>query len=105
MQNIPSDEETRSCFIPEEGNVMIDADYSSQEQIVLANFSKEENLLNFYRKGFTDMHSYVAFLMYENIRRCGLDELEPDKLNYIKKEYPDLRYLAKTAGFAIKPFY
>lgn len=105
LQNIPSDEETRSCFIPEEGNVMIDADYSSQEQIVLANFSKEENLLNFYRKGFTDMHSYVAFLMYENIRRCGLDELEPDKLNYIKKEYPDLRYLAKTAGFAIKPFY
>lgn len=105
LQNIPSDEETRSCFIPEKGNIMIDADYSSQEQVVLANFSKEENLLNFYKKGFTDMHSYVAFLMYKDIRRCSIDELAPEKLKYIKKEYPDLRYLAKTAGFAIKPFY
>lgn len=28
LQNIPSDDETRACFIPEPGNVMIDADYS-----------------------------------------------------------------------------
>lgn len=54
LQNIPRDEETRACFICEEGNVLIDADYSSQEQIVLANFSKEKNLLNFYARGFTD---------------------------------------------------
>ena len=53
LQNIPSDEETRSCFICEKGNIMIDADYSSQEQVVMANFSQEPNLLNFYKKGFT----------------------------------------------------
>lgn len=33
-QNIPSDKETRSCFICEKGNKLIAADYSSQEQIV-----------------------------------------------------------------------
>jgi len=101
LQNLPSDELTRSCFISEPGYKYIAVDYSSQEQIVLANFSREENLINFYRKGFKDMHSYVAFLMYEKIRQCTIEELEPHKLDYIKKDYPDLRYLAKTAGFAI----
>ena len=51
------------------------------------------------------MHSYVAFLMYPNIRRCSIEELTPDKLKYIKKEYPEERKIAKSAGFAIKPFY
>ena len=101
LQNLPSDELTRSCFVAEPGYKYIAVDYSSQEQIVLANFSEEENLINFYKKGFTDMHSYVAFLMYPHIRRCTVEELEPYKLKYIKGEYPDLRYLAKTAGFAI----
>ena len=101
LQNIPSGEETRSCFIPEEGNVMIDADFASQEQVVLANFSQESNLLNFYAKGFKDMHSYIAFLMYPSIRRCSIEELEPEKLNYIKEEFADKRYLAKVAGFSI----
>lgn len=105
LQNIPSDNETRSCFISEQDYSFIDADYKSQEQVVLANASREQNLLNFYKKGFSDMHSYVTFLMYPNIRRCHITELTPDSLNYIKDEYPDLRFLAKTAGFAIKPFY
>ena len=54
LQNLPADELTRSCFVAEPGNKYIAVDYSSQEQIVLANFSQEENLINFYRKGFTD---------------------------------------------------
>jgi DNA polymerase-1 len=101
IQNIPSDDETRACFISENNCSLIDADYSSQEQVVLANASREQNLLNFYKKGFTDMHSYVAFLMYPKIRRCTISELEPHSLDYIKEEHKDLRYLAKTAGFAI----
>ena len=39
--------------------------------------------------------------MYENIRRCTIEELEPTSLDYIKKEYSDKRKLAKSAGFAI----
>jgi len=101
LQNIPSDDETRACFIPEPGNEMIDADYSSQEQIVLANFSKEEKLLNFYRKGFKDMHSYVTFLMYPEIRKVALEDLTPESLYYIPLEHKDKRKLAKNAGFAI----
>lgn len=104
LQNLPSNEATRECFVAEPGNVLVDADYSSQEQIILANFSKEENLLNFYARGFTDMHSYIAFLMYPEIRRSTLEELTPEKLKYLKKEYPKQRSIAKSAGFAIIPF-
>lgn len=31
LQNIPSDTLTRSCFVPESGNVLVDADYSSKK--------------------------------------------------------------------------
>lgn len=51
------------------------------------------------------MHSYVAFLMYPDIRRYALEELVPENLNYIKEEFKEKRTLAKNAGFAIKPFY
>ena len=47
------------------------------------------------------MHSYVAFLMYKDIRRCSLEELTPEKLSYIKTDYPENRRIAKSAGFAI----
>ena len=101
LQNIPGDAETRACFVAEPGNVLIDADYSAQEQIILANFSKEPKLLKFYADGFTDMHSYVAFLMYEDIRRCTLENITPDELQYIKDNFPKNRTIAKNAGFAI----
>ena len=103
LQNLPSDKVTRGCFIPEKGNSMTAADYSSQEQIVLANFSREENLINFYQKGFTDMHSYVAFLMYPDIRKCSVEDLTPEGLKYVKTEHTEKRKLAKNAGFAIVP--
>lgn len=101
LQNLPSDKETRSCFISESFCSLTSADYSSQEQIVLANFSQESNLLNFYKKGFKDMHSYVTFLMYPDIRRCSIEDLVPESLYYIPNEYSDKRKLAKNAGFAI----
>ena len=101
MQNIPSDHETRSCFIAEAGNIMIDADYQGQETIVLANLSKEPNLLKFYEKGLKDMHSYIAFLMYPQIRICNLDEISEEALVSIKKNHKDKRQIAKSAGFAI----
>jgi len=101
LQNIPSDHETRSCFIPEKGYLMIDADYSGQETIVLVNASKEPNLIEFYNKGLDDMHSYVAFLMYEQIRPCSLEELDKSTLEYVKKNYKDKRQIAKAAGFSI----
>lgn len=101
LQNLPSDELTRSCFISEPGYKYIAADYDSQESIILANFSRDENLLGFYKKGFKDMHSYVTFLLFPEIRRCSIDELTNDELIWIAKNHSEKRTIAKTAEFAI----
>lgn len=93
FQNIPSDEETRSCFVAEEGNVIIGCDYTGQEQIVLVNKCLDASLLEFYDKGLGDMHSFVASKMYEELEGLTLDE--------IKKKHKDKRQSAKVAGFAI----
>lgn len=104
LQNLPNDKYTRSCFIAEPGNKYIACDYSSQESIVLANFANDESLISFYRKGLTDMHSFVAFLLYPELQEelhKTADELTENDLIWIKKNHKDLRQIAKTAEFAI----
>lgn len=101
LQNLPNDEYVRSCFVSEPGNKYIAVDFSSQESVVLANFANDESLINFYKKGLTDMHSYVAYLLYPEIREKPIDELTNDDLKKIKKEHHDYRQIAKTAEFAI----
>ena len=93
LQNIPSDEDTRACFIAEPGNYLTSTDYSGQEQIIMANFSLDENLLKFYREGLGDMHSFVAQQMYPELKNLSLVD--------IKKYHPEKRQAAKSAGFAI----
>ena len=93
MQNIPSDEETRSCFVSEPGNLLISCDYSSQESVVLTNQSLEPNLLEFYDKGFSDMHSFVAKKMFKE-----LNDLE---LNDIKKNHKNRRQQSKIVSFCL----
>lgn len=93
FQNIPAGEETRSCFIAEEGNVLIDADFSGQEQVVLANKSLDPNLLIFYDNDLGDIHSFTAKNMYNELKDIDLKE--------IKEKFKDKRQAAKSAGFAI----
>ena len=95
MQNVPADDRTRGCFTAQnpDKNILVIADYSGQEQIVLANKSKDKDLLNFYRKGLGDMHSFVASKIFP--------ELAKIPLNDIKAKHKDKRQIAKGAGFAI----
>jgi DNA polymerase I len=93
FQNIPSGKDTRACFVAEEGNSLVVCDYSGQEQIVLANYSLDENLLEFYDQGLADMHSFVAAKMHPELEGLSLDE--------IKSLHKDKRQAAKIAGFAI----
>lgn len=101
LQNLPADDLTRSCFIAENGNKYIAVDYSAQESILMANMSSDRNLLDFYRRGFEDIHSYVTFLLFPEIRRMSLEDLTNDELKYIKKAHKHERNVAKTAEFAI----
>ena len=93
LQNIPRDDRTRSCFIASEGNVLIVSDYSGQEQIVLANQSKDKDIISFYKKGLGDMHSFVASKIFSELADVDLKD--------IKKNHSEKRQIAKGAGFAI----
>lgn len=63
LQNIPIREsegrELRKIFVPRDGNVFIDADYSQIELRLLAHFSGCKELIEAYRTG-EDIHSVTA---------------------------------------------
>lgn len=95
MQNLSSESNTRACFAGQKGNVLIVGDYSSQESVLMADTSREPALLEFFKSGGGDMHSYVAQQIYK-------DKLGKLTLKEIKDQYPELRTAAKAAGFAIQ---
>lgn len=96
FQNIPADKETRSCFIADEGNLLICADYSAQEDFVFAELSQEPQLIQFYndKTRKRDGHAFVAKLVF----REELDDIAEED---VKKERPDLRQKSKAGKFAL----
>lgn len=95
LQNIPADDVTRHCFVPNEGNIMIDCDYSGQEDFVFTELSQEIKLIEFYNDTKErDGHSFVA-------KMCFPEELNGVEEMDVKKVRKDLRSAAKTAKFAI----
>lgn len=93
LQNLPSDEITRSSFIPNEGNLMTSADYSALESRLGADIYNEEMMLKEYLEGSGDIHSLTA-------KVCFPEELEGIDVKDIKKLRPDLRKKAKGPEFA-----
>ena len=83
----------RECFTCKEGNTLINADYSGQEQVVFANWTLDPDLLAFYKKDLGDMHSYIASKIFPYLADIPLKD--------IKAKYPDERQKAKSAGFAL----
>jgi len=92
LQNIPADDH-REAFIAPKGFKLANADYSGQEQIILANKSKDKDLLFFYKNGLGDMHSFVASKIFEELKELSLAE--------VKENHSEERQTAKAAGFAI----
>jgi DNA polymerase-1 len=93
LQNIPAKEGFRKAFdCPLDYNI-VNADYSGQEQIILANKSEDKDLQSFYQKGLSDMHSFIASKIYPELKDIPLDD--------IKRLHKDKRQIAKAAGFAI----
>jgi DNA polymerase-1 len=93
LQNIPSNDGFRRAFTSPQGWKIVNADYSGQEQIILANKSEDEDLISFYEQGLGDMHSFVASKIFPELAEVSLSD--------IKKYHKDKRQIAKAAGFAI----
>jgi DNA polymerase-1 len=89
LQNIPiRDEEgrrIREAFIAAPGQVLISADYSQIELVVLAHLSQDENLIAAFNEG-KDVHARTAALIF------GMDEGDVR---------PDQRRIAKTINFGV----
>lgn len=89
LQNIPIRTEMgrvfRSVFIPKEGSVFLDADYSQVELRLLASLSKDEKLIEAYRKD-ADIHRVTA----SEVFHVPLDLVTPE-----------LRRNAKAVNFGI----
>ena len=89
LQNIPVRNEAgrriRSAFTAPEGKVLISADYSQIELVVLAHLSGDKNMSQSFIDG-TDVHKATAALIYG---------VAPDAVT------PDMRRTAKTINFGV----
>lgn len=89
LQNIPIREDEgrrlRKIFVPHDGCVFIDADYSQIELRLLAHFSECKELIEAYNSG-TDIHSITASQVFG----VALDEVTPQ-----------MRREAKAVNFGI----
>lgn len=94
LLNLPSDEETRSCFVAEAGNKWISIDYSGQETYLMASIANDEAIIKELMEGSGDIHSLTAYMSYHEIPRNT-------PIKDIKKKYHYLRQEAKGIEFAI----
>jgi DNA polymerase-1 len=78
MQQIPSDNTFRNCFIAQDGWVFVSSDYSSQELNVIAYGSQDPVWLEALEKGL-DLHGVCADLVFEDKWRSA-DADEKKKL-------------------------
>lgn len=93
IQQLPSDEETRACFIPNEGYSLIDCDYSDQEGHIFTELSQDKAWIDFYNDPKKrDGHSFVAKMIFA-------DELKDISESEVKSKRKDLRDAAKPARF------
>ena len=94
IQNLPSDAETRSCFVAEEGNVWISCDYQSQESRLIASIANDKAMIDLFENGCGDVHSLVAKMSYPDI-------IQDTPVEEIKAKFKHYRQEAKGIEFAI----
>lgn len=74
MQQVPRSGGYRECFIPDEGFVFADADYSQQEYRFAGAVSKDDAIIKAYKEG-SDMHTATAQ------KQTGKTEVTKDERN------------------------
>lgn len=63
VQQIPHEDEFRSCFVAEQGNTLVIADYSQIELRILSEVSEDPAFVSAFRRG-DDLHRVTAATMY-----------------------------------------
>lgn len=94
LLNLPSDAETRACFVAEEGNRWVSIDYSGQETFLMASIANDKAIIDELENGSGDIHSLTAYMSYKEIPR-------DTPIKDIKRLYHDLRQKAKSIEFCV----
>ena len=94
MQQLPSDEITRSCFTAMSKNKWCSCDYSAIESRLGADIYNEKSMINEFLYSSGDLHSLCAYMVYVDI----IPRDTPIK--DIKKLYPHLRKEVKAIEFS-----
>ena len=92
FQQLPANEETRSCFVSEPGNYFCSSDFSALESRLGADIYQEQSMIEEFLYKSGDIHSLVA--------KACFPELKDKTTEEIKKDYPHLRKKAKPIGFS-----
>ncbi len=96
IQQLPADKDTRSSFVAEKGNLLVDCDFSALESRLGADIYNEKCMQDEYNFGSGDIHSLMAITFFEDKMRKGITTKE------VKKEFPQLRKEAKSPEFLIQ---
>lgn len=103
LQNMPAGSEygklIKSCFLGPVGHLFCGADFSSLEDYISALTTKDPNKLAVYEKGFDGHCLRAAYYFRDQVPHIDLDD--PQSVNTIKKEYPDLRQDSKGPTFLL----
>lgn len=107
LQTIPNSskygKEVKKLFIVPEGFILATADFNALEDRLIANESQDQNKLNTFLKGIDGHCLNAAGYFKDELKERGLsyDITDPNSINKMKKEAPDLRQNGKpyTFGF------
>jgi DNA polymerase I len=80
IQQIPHEDEFRSCFVAEQGNMLVIADYSQIELRILAEVSGDPEFVRAFREG-EDLHRLTAATMFG----IGQDEVTKEQRSAAKR--------------------
>jgi DNA polymerase-1 len=80
IQQIPNEDEFRSCFVAEQGNTLVIADYSQVELRILAEVSDDPAFVRAFQQG-EDLHRVTAASMFG----VTLDEVTKDQRSAAKR--------------------
>jgi DNA polymerase-1 len=80
VQQIPHEDEFRSCFVAEQGNTLVIADYSQVELRILAEVSEDPAFVRAFQEG-EDLHRVTAASMFSVIR----DEVTKEQRSAAKR--------------------
>ena len=80
IQQIPHEEEFRRCFVAEEGNTLVIADYSQIELRILAEVSEDPAFVGAFQRG-VDLHRLTAATMYN----VPMEEVTKDQRTAAKR--------------------